>query len=284
MISLPLETLIQRTESLPVLPATTVRLIGVINDPASTLKQITDVIQFDQTITAELLKLCNSAYYGLYREITSIDDAIRFIGTGQLMQFVMAAHTQTLLGPEQTGYGLPPGALWRHSVGVAIACQVLAEKAGVKEKGLLFTVGLLHDIGKVILNENIGDEYAAIARVVNDEHIPFHQAEERVLGITHPIVGELVAKQWKLPDPIPCCIRYHHDPSALPAPDPVLDVLHLADAACLLLGIGGGDDNQLYSIDPDALERTGLAANDIEEVGATVVLELKRVQELFGLE
>jgi HD-like signal output (HDOD) protein len=284
MISLHLDDLIRKTESLPKLPGTTVRLIRVINDPATTFQQIVDVIRFDQTVTAELLRLCNSAYFGLTRQITSIDDAIRFVGTGKLMQLVMAAHTQALLGPEQTGYGLLPGALWRHSVGVALACQLVAERVGMKEKGLMFTVGLLHDIGKIVLNENVGAEYACIVRTVHEEQIPFQEAEERVLGITHPVVGELVAKRWKLPAPIPCCIRYHHEPSALPTPDPVIDALHLADAACLLLGIGGGDDGQLYHIDEAVLGRMGISALELEKIGATVVHELKSIQKLFGME
>ena len=284
MISIQLHDLIQKTDSLPKLPDTTLRLIRVINDPASTFAQMVDVIRFDQTLTTELLKLCNSAYFGLTRHITSIDDAIRYVGTAKLMQLVMAAHTQALLGPEQSGYGLLPGALWRHSVGVALACQLMAERIGMKEKGLMFTVGLLHDMGKIVLNENVGVEYAQIVRTVHEEHISFHEAEERILGITHPIVGELIAKRWQLPNPIPCCIRYHHEPSALPTPDPIVDALHLADAACLLLGIGGGDDGQLYHVDESALERTGMTAGELEKIGATVVLEVKSVQKLFGME
>lgn len=284
MISIQLNDLIRKTDRLPKLPDTTVRMIRVINDPASTFQQIVDVIRFDQTLTTELLKLCNSAYFGLTRQITCIDDAVRYVGTTKLMQLVMAAHTQALLGPEQSGYGLLPGALWRHSVGVALACQLIAERLGMKEKGLMFTVGLLHDIGKIVLNENVGAEYACIVRCVHEERIPFQEAEERILGITHPVVGELVARRWQLPNPIPCCIRYHHEPSALPTPDPIVDALHLADAACLLLGIGGGDDGQLYHVDEATLERTGVTTSELEKIGASVVFELKSVQKLFGME
>jgi len=209
---------------------------------------------------------------------------VRFVGTAKLMQLVMVAHTHALLGPEQAGYGLPPGALWRHSVGVALACQILAEQLGMAEKGLSFTVGLLHDIGKIVLNENIGAEYASIVRLVNQERISFLEAERRALGITHAEVGELVARRWGLPDPIPCCIRYHHEPSALPTPDPIVDTLHLADALCLLLGVGGGDDSQMYRVDEAVLERVGVAPGEIETISAAIVHELKSVQQLFSME
>jgi HD-like signal output (HDOD) protein len=284
MKAVQLDQLVQRAESLPKLPHASARLIPIISDPTSTLQQIVDVIRYDQTVTTELLRLCNSAYFALSRPITSIDDAVRFLGTAKLMQLVMVAHTHALLGPEQAGYGLLPGALWQHSVGVALACQILAERRGMAEKGLPFTVGLLHDIGKIVLNENIRAEYAGIVRLVNQERIPFQEAERRTLGITHAEVGEFVARRWALPDPIPCCIRYHHEPSALPTPDPIVDTLHLADALCLLLGVGGGDDSQMYRVDEAVLERAGVAPGEIEAIGATIVHELKSVQKLFSVE
>lgn len=284
MTAVLLDQLVRRAESLPKLPGASARLIPIISNPTSTLQQIVDVIRFDQTVTTELLRLCNSAYFGLSRPITSIDDAVRFVGTAKLMQLVMAAHTHALLGPEQAGYGLLPGALWRHSVGVALACQILAEQLGMTDKGLPFTVGLLHDIGKIVLNENIGAEYASIVRLVNEDRISFQEAERRALGITHAEVGELVARRWALPDPIPDCIRYHHEPSALSTPDLIVDILHLADATCLLLGVGGGDDSQMYHVDEAVLERTGIKPGEIEEISATIVHELKSVQQLFSME
>ena len=125
MITLQLDELLEHAASLPKLPNTTLRLIHVVNDPGSTVQQIVDTIRYDQTITTELLRLCNSAYFGLSHTVASIDDAVRFIGTAKLLQLVMAAHTQALMGPEQVGYGLPPGALWTHSVGVALGCLSL---------------------------------------------------------------------------------------------------------------------------------------------------------------
>lgn len=284
MISLQLDDLVRRMESLPKLPDTTLRLVRIANDPESTIEEIVDTVRYDQTVTTELLRLCNSAYFGLLRTITSIDEAVRYIGTAKLIQLVMAAHTRALLAPEQVGYGLLPGALWAHSVGVALGCQLVAAKTGMQKKGLLFTLGLLHDIGKIVLNEHVTSEYAQIGQLVGDEGLSFLEAERLVLGVTHAEVGEQLARRWGLPDPIPCCIRYHHEPRALPTPDPLIDAVHLADGACLLMGIGGGDDSQMYRVDEAALARIGLQASVIQEIGATVVAELKSVQKLFGVD
>ncbi len=284
MITLAPEYLVERADSLPKLPDTTLRLINVVNNPDSSLDEIVEIIRYDQTVTTELLRLCNSAFFALSRKISSIDDAVRYVGTAKLMQLVMAAHTQALLSPEQAGYGLRPGALWCHSIGVAVGCQLMAQRAGMKDRGTLFTVGLLHDMGKIVLNENISVTYSGIVRMVNDMGISFLEAEQRMLGVTHPEVGEMVAQRWKLPDPIPQCIRYHHEPDALPEPDPMVDIVHLADAACRVMGIGGGDDSPMYRVVPAVLERTGLKETDIEQVGAEVVVEVKSIQELFGIQ
>jgi putative nucleotidyltransferase with HDIG domain len=284
MIALKLDELVRETESLPKLPDTTFRLMRVLKNPASTVRQIVDVIRYDQTVTTRLLRLCNSAYFGLSRQIVSIDDAVRYMGTAKLMKLVMTAHSQALLAPEQTGYGLPPGALWSHSVAVALGCEVVADQLGMEERGTLFTVGLLHDIGKTVLNEHVGTEYATIVERVNEQRISFDEAEREVLGVTHSEVGELVAKRWNLPQPIPRCIRYHHEPASSPRTDASIDVVHIADAACLLFGIGGGDDGQMYRVDEAVLERTGLREADVERIGAGVVAELKVVQEHFKVE
>lgn len=284
MIALQLETIVERADALPKLPATTLQLISVVNNPDSTLEQIVDIIRYDQTVTTELLRLCNSAYFGLARIITSIDDAVLYVGTAKLMQLVMAAHTQALMRPEQSGYGLLPGALWNHSIGVAIGARLIAQRLSAGDEGTLFTIGLLHDVGKVVLNENIGAEYGRIVRLVNEANVSFLEAERRLLGVTHPEVGELVARRWKLPDPIPACIRYHHEPSALSEPNRLVDIVHLADAACLLMGVGGGDDSPMYEIDAGAVERTGFTESDVEELGASIVVEVKSIRELFGME
>lgn len=276
-----LDQVLERVEGLPRLDDTTSRLINVINDPSSSMADIVDTIRYDTSLTTELLKRCNSAYFGLERKITSIDDAARFLGTAKLMHLVMAAHSHSLFSPPQSGYGLPPGALWVHSVGVAIGSATLAERLKLPDRGILFTAGLLHDVGKIILNELVGEVYAQIIELVRDRRFTFTDAERELLGYTHAEVGGIVAERWNLPDPIVLAVRYHHEPAAVNPPNPIVDVVHLADVACLLLGIGGGDDGQMYRADTEVIARYGLHEHDIEMIGAGVVAELKSVREVF---
>lgn len=270
-----------RVESLPPLPNTALRLMEVVNDPRSTMDDMVDVIRYDQSVTADVLKLCNSAYLGMSRRVTSLNDAILCLGTMKTMQVVLSVHANNMLSRGQRGYGMEPGVLWRHSVGVAFAASALAKRVGLPNPGLVFTAGLLHDIGKVILNEHVAEEFQQIVSIVSDESISFAEAEERVLGFSHAEVGGIVGERWQLPETLIHCIRYHHDPEALPEPDAYVDVVHLADTLCMLFGIGLGLDGLSYRADEAVMNRHHLTEQDLELAAMEVTVELKEVEEMF---
>ena len=277
-----LDEIVQRVQTLPRLPDTIVHLTHVVGDPRSSLPQIVGVIRYDPVLTAELLRMCNSAYYGVAREVESLDDAVRLLGTTKVFQLAMAAYTRAMLAAPQEGYGLPAGALWTHSVTVALAGRLVAQRMNCPQLGLLFTAGLLHDCGKVVLNEFVRAEFAEIVRRVVEDRLSFCDAERQVLGYTHAEVGARVAEAWKLPASIVDCIRYHHEPEQNTPPSAVVDAVHLADSVGLMLGVGAGDDGLAYRASAVALARHGLTAADLENIGAETVGELRSVQALFG--
>jgi len=274
--------IIECVGSIQPLPDTALKLMKIMSDPKSTLDEIVGTIKYDQGVTSEVLKLCNSAYFGLSRKVTSLEDALVCLGTAKVLQMVMSVHTNNMLAQEQQGYGLDPGILWKHSVAVALASSQFAQKLKLPDSNLAFTAGLLHDIGKVILNEHVAEEFVEIVRLVTDEHLAFVEAERRVLGFSHEEVGAMMAEKWKLPDPIVRCIRYHHAPSDLEPHDPLVDAIYLANCVCLLFGIGLGEDGLCSRADATVLERYKLRHADLEIIGAQVVVELQRVQAMFG--
>lgn len=282
MTTVVLDEIIQRVRTLPHLRDTVLHLVQVVSDPNSSLSDIVEALRYDPTLTAELLRLCNSAYYGVGREVSSLEDAVHLLGTTKVFQLAMAAYARTMLGEPQEGYGLPAGALWTHSVAVALAARLLARRMRLSQSALLFTAGLLHDSGKVVLNEFVSRAYAEIVQRVAEDHVSFCDAEQQVLGYTHSEVGARLAEAWKLPQPIVDCARYHHEPEALPAPNELVDAVHLADTVALMLGIGGGDDGLSYRASAATLARHGLVQSDLEGLGAEVVGELTSVRALFA--
>ena len=276
------EEIVSRVGSLPPLPDTALKLMEVINDPRSTIDDIVESVKYDQAVTSDVLKLCNSAYYSLSRKVTSLNDAILRLGTVKVLQMVMAVHTNSLLAREQQGYGLEPGVWWKHSVAVALASTLFAERLGQPNSNLAFTAGLLHDIGKVILNQYVSAEFAEIVRRVSEDRMSFVEAEHQVLGYSHEEVGALIAEAWKLPEAIVRCIRYHHEPGKLEPPDMLVDTVYLANCICLLLGVGLGEDGLCYRADASVMERYELRESDLEVIGAQMMTDLQRVEDLFA--
>jgi putative nucleotidyltransferase with HDIG domain len=276
-----LDRVMEAVDTLPRLPQTTLKLVQVIHNPRSTIRQIVELIRYDQTMTTELLKLCNSAYVGLARKVASLDEAVRFLGTAKVLQLLVTAHSRTMLSKPQDGYGLPAGALWRHSVAVALAAQLVARRNTAPESGVLFTAGLLHDVGKVLLNEFVSREYAEIAARVQAEQVSFFEAERAALGVTHAEIGAAIAERWGLHADLVRCIRHHHEPGELPEPDMLVDIVHVADGIATTFGVGCGDDGLLYRADEAAVERCGLESLDIDALGAELVCELRSVEEMF---
>ena len=274
--------IIETVGSIQPLPDTALKLMNIMSNPKSTLEEIVGTIKYDQAVTSEVLKLCNSAFFGLSRTVTSLEDALKYLGTAKVLQMVMSVHTNNMLAREQHGYGLDPGILWKHSVAVALASTQFAQKLHLADTNLAFTAGLLHDIGKVILNEHVAEEFVEIVRLVTDDQMAFVEAEHRVLGFSHEEVGAMMAEKWKLPESLVRCIRYHHSPSDLEPTDSLVDAIYLANCVCLLFGIGLGADGLCYRADPAVLERHGLHEGDLEMIGAQTVVDLQRVQAMFG--
>lgn len=277
-----IDQIMARVGDIQPLPGTVVRLITVVNNPQSTVNDIVETIRYDQALTARMLRLCNSAYFGLTREIESLEDAMRYLGTLKVLQLVMAVHTSALLSRRQEGYGLEPGILWKQSVAVALASTLFAERTRPENTGLTFTAGLLHDIGKVLLNEYVGEEFTEIFNLVTQQQMSFDQAEKQVLGFSSTEIGALMGEQWKLPESIVRCIRYHRTPGALNPPDVLVDTVHLANNAVMLCGIGLGADGLYYRADHAVMERYRIKENDLELIGAQLLMDFRRVESVFS--
>jgi putative nucleotidyltransferase with HDIG domain len=216
--------------------------------------------------------------------VTSINEAIICLGTLKILQMVMAVHTTSILSAEQSGYGLAAGVLWKHSVAVALASSQVATRVRLPNVSLAFTAGLLHDIGKVVLNQYVADEFTEIIRRVSDEGLTFIEAERQILGYDHTQIGAMIGERWNLPEQIVETIRYHHEPGELNPCSPIVDAVYLANCVCLLLGIGLGADGLSYRADESVMRRHGLVEQDLESISMATLGELQNVLGMFDIE
>ena len=275
------DEIIKKMGSLPPFPDTAIKLIDLVNNPDSSVEDMVDTIKYDQAITAEVLRRCNTAEFGSSQKINSLDQALMSLGTVRLLQLVLAVHANAMLGGEQAGYGLDPNALWKNSVATALASTMFANKLNTVETNLAFTAGLLHGVGKIVLNEFVGDEFDTIKQYVEIDGMTFLEAEKKVLGFNHVEIGAKMAESWKLPDNIVRAIRHHHEADDLDPPDPL--VVHLGNATCMILGIGSGSDGLYYTADSWVLNKYGLDAGALQEIGMQLLVELDAVEKLFAI-
>jgi putative nucleotidyltransferase with HDIG domain len=279
-----IDDLLKNVHDLPPLPDIVVRLLRASHDPASSIREMVSLIKYDPALTFKVLRLCNSSYYGLPRKINSIQEALVYIGTDTLVNFILAGCLSSFYQQAQEGYGLERGELWRHSVGCAIASQCIASQGNNESRAAqAFTAGLLHDLGKILLDTYVRDEFAGIIRLVRSENISFDEAERRVLGFSHTEVGARLAVHWNLPDTLIDAIQHHQEPQKAMI-DPILvSQVHLGNILCLSFGIGVGSDGLAYTFHPKALEITGLEVADLYRLSIDVHDDFKQAQDLIGL-
>ena len=268
---------------LPAFPATVHRVTALINDPDSSMAELVDVVRLDQSITANILRMCNSAYFGLRHKVDNVHDAIMYLGRQNIVRAVMAAGTSRFF-KSTPGYEAEARELWEHAVGTALLAQILARRVFRLEDSSLFTAAILHDIGKIVLGEFVKDKYAEIKKLVVEQSRSFLEAEEKVLGMNHATLGGVIAARWKFPEDIRDAIAFHHRPDRLQGKtDPMPWVVHLADQGCLMLGIGRGADGLAYDGIDGAMGKLGLTQPDFEEALAQLVKEMDSARELIGI-
>ena len=275
-----LERIIQDIEALaPVTPAAH-RILQIAGDPDSSAGDLVKVIQYDQAVTANLLRICNSSYFGLRREINSVKQAIAYLGMDKVACLVMAAYSSGHLKKAQEGYDLDEGDLWRYSVASALVTQELAEKYAARKVSLLFTAALLKDIGKVILSRYVKALFREIMTEVREKGLSFMEAEKKVLGIDHGELGARVAANWQFGKEMVEIIRNHHNPDRASPQDPSLPIVYLSDCICMMMGIGLGADGLAYRYYPEVADRLGFSEADLQRSMIRLREKLKTVEEL----
>lgn len=266
MPQLTLKHLTKDVNDLPSLPMITLQVIKLTDDAKTTIPQISNVISQDQVMAAKILRMANSAYYGFARSISSITDAIIVLGFKSIRDLVFAATMHDFINKELSGYALAKGELWKHSIVCAMVAAKIAKRVHYNSPDEVFTAGLLHDIGKVILNIYMNDSFELVLQKVNDEKVPFMLAEKDILGFDHAAVGAAVANKWNLPETMVEAIAFHHKPLEAPHNKQLAALVHIADIICMTMGIGLGADGMLYPCDEGVLKLLKLKSSDIEEL------------------
>lgn len=256
--------IVQTTGDLPALPAIAGQVMQKVSDPDTTSKQLQDIISMDQALAARVLKIANSAFFGCSRRINRLTDAINIMGFNSIKSLVMTS----VLGDLFKSFGLTEKLLWEHSIGCAAACRQIARSVrypGVEEA---FLAGLMHDLGKVVLNLRQPERMFEIFQDVYNQPgtCTFRDLEMKEFGFDHAQVGRLMARKWNFADEIEEAIGCHHDPSRAKIMPVLANIVNLGNALCHRLEIGPTRDPEADPAELESATRLRLDRDAVDEL------------------
>lgn len=227
-----LKDLIQKMDDLPILPNIISKVMKIIDNPYSNADHLTELISMDQSLTVKTLKLANSAYYGFPREIVTVTEAVVVLGFLTVRNLILTSTLYNIFVNEsQEEREFDRRKFWKHSVATAICARLLvsATAPGQKEEEEAFTLGILHDVGKVFLDTNYHSQFLEVMRESKkNKNEPAYAIERRILATDHAEIGSMIIDKWNLPENFIEPIKYHHTPG-LASDKYMTSVLHVAD-------------------------------------------------------
>jgi len=274
--------ILKSVEMVPAFPAAIQKVAELLSDEDYAVTNVTNVINRDQAIAANILKISNSAYFGSRRQIKTVHEAVVYLGRQHLIRAVQAAGISKIYRKGGKGYVLQAKDLWEHAVAVALMSQILCRKIQGREDQTLYTAALLHDVGKVIMGEYVQEYFQKIICRIDESKCSFLDAEEEFIGINHANLGGRIAEHWNFPIELRDAIAYHHRPDLLNEEGNTLaSLVYLSDQACLMMGLTGGIDALAYKGLEDVMRYFDLRMVDLEKSFIELMDELEKAKDLM---
>jgi len=272
--------IMDKVESFPGIPGVAIKLMAMLDDPDSSAAQIEEVLRYDAGLTANILRLSNSAYFGMMTQIGSVRQAVVVLGLKRIKQLVLTSCIGAILDKQVAGYDLQPGELWRHSIAVSVAAEGLVAELEMPNGDDIFTASLLHDVGKLVMGEFVQKDMKKIWNAASSG-VPFEAAEEMILGTNHAAIGAAILKSWLFPGHIVDAVRWHHNPEDAQERSVIIDVVHVANILSLMIGIGLGSEGLNYQLVPSVTERLGLGTSQVESVASRTLQAVNELSDLL---
>jgi putative nucleotidyltransferase with HDIG domain len=262
---------VERLRDLPTLPNVIQRIVDALDRPDVDLGWVAGLIETDQVLTAQLLRLANSAFYGLSGRIGTVSEALTVLGTTVSRGLVFSTSVLDL--------HIDLAGFWEHSIGTAVAAGAIAKHLGLKRPEEVSGAGLLHDLGKVVLYKQAPEAFAAVLARARDERIPFRDAERALLGVDHAEVASWLLTRWRFPVRVVEPVVHHHHPEMSRAVPVETAVVHVANTVVRAYGYGFGGDRRVPPIAPAAWRRLGLAPSDLDHIIDVFEADLAHAQD-----
>jgi putative nucleotidyltransferase with HDIG domain len=248
---------VQTIIQLPALPMIAMEVVELVDNPKTSASRLGKLISTDQALTAKVLKIANSPFYGFPKKISTIDFAIIILGYDALKEIVISISLVSSL-QRKSDAQFDAKAFWDHSILSGVLARRLARDLGYRVSGEVFVGGLLHDMGISVLHRYFKNEYKRIVEILQETDLTALEAEESVLGVTHAEVGGWLAERWNLPDHLVEAITMHHTPGRAERNKELVALIHCADIFAWRLSTHQMDFDKGVDFDPEALNQLQL--------------------------
>jgi len=246
-----LDEYIDKAKHLVPAPTVLPQLVPLLNQPDIDSNRVVDLISYNQSLTATVLRICNSAYFSRGTTIGNLQQAVTHIGFRQLYDIVVSSIAAVTLARPQKGYGVESNELWNHSVTTAVAAQLVAKDLRFDEQ-VAFTAGLLHDIGKIVLSLALEEASSKVAHEIQHNSLSPLEIEMKLLGVNHAEIGGRLLERWNLPTDLVTAVRCHHQPSTGEKYTNLAACVYLGNFTAYFMGCGYGN----HSLDLKARDET----------------------------
>lgn len=272
---------LDRIEDLPTLPAVAMEVNKMLLDYDTTIDKLSDIIEKDQAMVSKILKLVNSAFFGLRGKISNISHAIVVLGFNTIRNAVVSISIIDAFSVKEGLDGFDITDFWKHSLAVAVTSKYLAEKTGIHPADDCFVAGLLHDMGKIVLLQHFKDLFQKVWQAVKENNLSFYEAEKREIPVDHARIGGHLARKWQLPTALVDAIQYHHAVRPNADDQHLLMIIHAADIIVNAYTEDSKDNLGLSGIHPDVLTIMESQFDTLSDWYPDVLLEIESACKFF---
>ena len=266
----------QNVLNLPTLPTVIAKMMQVMDDPRTTVAQLSRLISSDQVLSAKLLKLANSAFYGIPRKVATLELAIVMLGFENLKTLALGVGVIDRFS-DNWNDAFDYTEFWEHAFGCAVASRIVAHDLCPDQKGEAFVAGLLHDVGKLILSQFARRHFAAVIEKVSEYNADFYSVEKAILGVSHTEIGAWFAEKWNFPTKLVEALQFHHTPNYQTQNNELAAAVHFADYLVRLNGIGFCPGKNLPEFDITAFAGKTIQRNACNEIDFDYYSEKLRI-------
>lgn len=255
---------IKQIENLPTLPVVYTEVDQLCKNPDVSADELSQVIETDPSISLKLLSLANSAFFGFSRQIKSIRDAVSLLGNQTVQNTILNIAVFEATKDLKDTAGLDKSAFWVHSSAVGSTARYIADALKL-DRPESYTAGIIHDMGKIIMDALYTDFYTEVLLRVEKENVSLLKAEEDIIGIDHGEIGKELCESWQLPQELIQAVAYHHRPSSAEKDSQIASLVNIGDAIARKLGVGSGGDATVPEPHPAALKKLDLTPEQLQE-------------------